>query len=542
MIAPVRLLGFAFANADFLFEIDRDGTILFATGAASDFVRESSETLVGKSAGRLFQPAEGTKFATFAKALAKGDRAGPYRMKLAGGTEAHVAMFRLPQNGANISCTLSKPGGRGSFGGGSDAKTGLANRESFLSAASKMASASDALTLIDVPGLPDLCAGLSPEKADAVLTGIGNSIKNAGAGAVGRISETGFGAIAGATQDINLAKAVRAALSEKGLSAAKVNEACLSLQGPGLSPEQRVLALRYVVEHFAESGKMLAGNGDISGGFAAMMDETQKRLLAMTETVSGGAFELAFQPIRDLKDGKISHYEALARFSNPQGTAPQNTGETIKFVEALGIADMFDLAVANKILALVERDSRKDVHIAFNVSGATIAAPASFAILASLLARKRALAPRILIEITETAAIVDLAAADKAVAALRAMGYRVGLDDFGAGAASLNYLHAFTVDFVKFDGALVKKIGTAKRDDALLAGLVKLCAELGVRAIAECIETEALASQALALGFSQGQGWHLGIPQPEIPDPVVAGLGKRKGVQESWGQFLLLCK
>lgn len=533
MVDPARLLGFAFANADFLFEIDRDGTIIFATGAASDFVREGGEALVGKSAGALFQPSEGTKFATFAKALPSGDRAGPFRLKLASGSEAHVALFRLPHKGANISCTLSKPGVRGSFGGnsGTDTKTGLANRDTFLSAAAKMAGTNDALTLIDVPQLSDLCAGLSPEKADALLAGIGESIKGAGAGAAGRISETRFGAIADATQDINLGKSVRAALSEKGHAGAKVHESSVSLQGPGLSQEQRVLAVRYVVEQFAESGKMLTGDGDISSGFAAMMDETQARLLTMTETFSEGAFELAFQPISNLKTGKLSHYEALARFSNPHGTA-----ETVKFVEALGIADIFDLAVANKILALVERDPNKDMQIAFNVSGATIASPASFGILASLLARKRALAPRLLIEITETAAIPDLVAADKAVASLRAMGYRVGLDDFGAGAASLNYLHAFTIDFVKFDGAMVKKIGTSKREDALLAGLVKLCAELGMLTVAECIETDALARQAAAMGFDYGQGRHLGAPLLEIPESAApANLGKRKGVQESWG-------
>ena len=117
-----------------------------------------------------------------------------------------------------------------------------------------------------------------------------------------------------------------------------------------------------------------------------------------------------------------------------------------------------------------------------------------------------------MIEITETATIQDLSAAGMAVAALRAMGYRVGLDDFGAGAASINYLHAFPVDFVKFDGAMIAKIGQSKRDDALLAGMAKLCGELGVVTIAEWIENEAMAKQALALGFDDGQGKFLGAP------------------------------
>ena len=154
--------------------------------------------------------------------------------------------------------------------------------------------------------------------------------------------------------------------------------------------------------------------------------------------------------------------------------------------------------------------------------------------LAAILAKRRKLAPRVLIEITETAAITDLECAAKAIQALRAMGYRVGLDDFGAGAASMNYLHAFHVDFVKFDGALIQKIGVSRREDALLAGLAKLCAEMGAITVAEWIETAEMAEAARAMGFQQGQGKWLGAPLREIPAPL-RSLGKRRGIQESWG-------
>ena len=72
MLSPARLLGFAFTNADFLFETDTEGKILFAVGAAKDLVKESGEALVGKSADKLFQPSEGAKFVAFAKALKTG--------------------------------------------------------------------------------------------------------------------------------------------------------------------------------------------------------------------------------------------------------------------------------------------------------------------------------------------------------------------------------------------------------------------------------------------------------------------------------------
>jgi len=153
-----------------------------------------------------------------------------------------------------------------------------------------------------------------------------------------------------------------------------------------------------------------------------------------------------------------------------------------------------------------------------------------------MLARKRALAPRLMIEITESSEIVDLVAANKAVQTLRAMGFRVGLDDFGAGAASLQYLHGLTVDFVKFDGSLVKKIGRSKRDETLLIGVINLCRELGVHTVAEFLETPDQVARAKEMGFDLGQGHYFGAAGQSLSmaSPTVRKL-KRKGVQEVWG-------
>ena len=77
MLSHARLLGFAFANADFLFEVDADGMIQFAVGATRDLVRESGEDLVGKPLDCLFLPAEAEKFTRSVKRLRSGCRAGP---------------------------------------------------------------------------------------------------------------------------------------------------------------------------------------------------------------------------------------------------------------------------------------------------------------------------------------------------------------------------------------------------------------------------------------------------------------------------------
>jgi EAL domain-containing protein (putative c-di-GMP-specific phosphodiesterase class I) len=521
-----RLLGFAFTNADFLFEVDAQGIIQFAAGAANDLVQVSGDALLGVPASRLFKPSEAAKFATFTKALGAGDRGGPYKLVLATGADADLAMFRLPDNGANISCTLARPGPRSPVAK-TDPKTGLARRDEFLAAAVK-AGSRDSLTLVNVPGLGELCDKLPPDRADALMQSIGKSLQTSGATALGRISHTGFGAVAPTScGKLDLASKVADAIAAGGLTPPKFAESFLAMEGPGLSPEQRILSLRYVIDRFAAKGRMEAGEGDIGSAFAGMVEETQTRLAAMTRTVGEGAFEIVYQPIADLATRKVDHYEALARFASSE-----RTSETVKFIEAMGIANSLDLAVASKVLNLTEQHA--DAQIAFNVSGETIATPASFGMLAAILAKRRKLAPRVLIEITETAAITDLEIAAKAIQALRAMGYRVGLDDFGAGSASMNYLHAFQVDFVKFDGVLIQKIGASRRDDALLAGLAKLCAEMGAITVAEWIETAEMAEAARAMGFKQGQGKWLGAPLREIPVPL-RSLGKRRGIQESWG-------
>ena len=194
MASSARLLGFAFTNADFLFEMDKSGTILFAAGAANDLVKENNETLVGKPAGKLFKPSEGIKFATFSKALKSGDRAGPYKLTLATGAEANLAMFRLPQNGTNISCSLARPGVRQPTAK-VDPKTGLASRDGFMAAAEK-AGPDDSLTLVNVPNLPEICAELPAEKASALMQRIGDTLQSCGANATGQLSETSFGAVA----------------------------------------------------------------------------------------------------------------------------------------------------------------------------------------------------------------------------------------------------------------------------------------------------------------------------------------------------------
>jgi EAL domain-containing protein (putative c-di-GMP-specific phosphodiesterase class I) len=149
---------------------------------------------------------------------------------------------------------------------------------------------------------------------------------------------------------------------------------------------------------------------------------------------------------------------------------------------------------------------------------------------------------RLLIEITETARIHDIAEASSRIAALRKRGHPVCLDDFGAGAASMEYVAAFEFDFIKIDGAYVKGLVAGSRKAALIKHMALLCKDLGVVTIAEIIESPETAQVLKALGVTLGQGWAYGKPEKQpkwTPPPPPAGVKarpmRRKGTVDSWG-------
>lgn len=347
-----------------------------------------------------------------------------------------------------------------------------------------------------------------PEGTD-VLAGASADASAIGAVIAERLSQTPLRIDAGRGETIH------GAAHERWGKGLRAEELLPLLKNRGLTPEENILAIRHVIGRFAEGDIAHAPGADLGRVFKRMLAETRARAEAFKTTVADGAFDLAFEPIVDLATGAPSHYEVLTRFQPGQSPA-----ETIRFAEDLGLTDAFDLAVALKTFDLLERNSKIDAAVAINLSGRSIAHPASFSMLARLLARKGTLAKRMLIEVTESAPMRNLKAAEKAIQRLRAMGYRVGIDDFGAGAASLRYLHGFTLDFVKVDGTLIQRIGQAPREDALLKAILSTCAELRIETIAEWIDNVKKFQRCREVGFHFGQGRYFGASMAALPNPT----------------------
>ncbi len=121
---------------------------------------------------------------------------------------------------------------------------------------------------------------------------------------------------------------------------------------------------------------------------------------------------------------------------------------------------------------------------------------------------------RICFEITETAAITDLKHVLRFMGAVRERGCRFALDDFGSGLASFGYLKTLSVDYLKIDGHFVKDISTDPFDDAVVRAIQGIAETLGLRTIAESVESEAVLERVRAIGIDFAQGYAVAEPRP----------------------------
>lgn len=231
------------------------------------------------------------------------------------------------------------------------------------------------------------------------------------------------------------------------------------------------------------------------------------------------ALSVSFQPIVDLKSGRILAHEALARWTDRE-LGPVSPAEFIPIAEQLNLIDMITHALMGN--AFREACSwAEPIRLSFNLSAVQLHSNGSARLILKAL-KSAGLSPeRLQVEVTETALLADFQRARANLTELRSAGVTIVLDDFGAGFASIGYLRELRFDQIKLDGALV----TAALDSAdgrrLLSAVIRLCEILGVASIAEHVESEDLLKLLKQLGCSAGQGFWL---KPPLTAEQIAGL------------------
>ncbi|MGK5677945.1 putative bifunctional diguanylate cyclase/phosphodiesterase [Actinoplanes sp. URMC 104] len=268
-----------------------------------------------------------------------------------------------------------------------------------------------------------------------------------------------------------------------------------------------------------------SGTGD--GGPNADLPHLLAEALASGEPSRAG-FEVFYQPIVRFADAATVAVEALARWTSPVA-GPVHPDVFVPVAERTGLVGAIDdfvlgRACADAAALSVVYGRPIDMHV--NVSAARLGRPGLEESVAAALARSGLPAARLVLEITETHRIQDLASAAAVVARLRAYGVRIALDDFGSGFNALAQLHSLPVDIVKLDATLTDVDIAPDRAGALCRSVLAICTDLDIVVVAEGIETAARARALAELGCLVGQGYLFGQPAPlhrlrppSIPSP-----------------------
>lgn len=208
--------------------------------------------------------------------------------------------------------------------------------------------------------------------------------------------------------------------------------------------------------------------------------DTVSRVVEYRGTIHSQAFDLALQPIVDLRAWRLHHDELLARFDD--GRSPF---EMVTFAERLGVVAEFDLTVSRRALELLGEPALTWAGLAVDLSGRSLESEGFARALLAMLDERAAPRRRLLFEVTESAAIRQPEPVEKVLAALRGRGAQICLDDFGSGAAAFYYLRAFRFDYIKIDGDYIES--TDQWGQAILCGIIGLCRERGVKTVAALV-------------------------------------------------------
>jgi diguanylate cyclase (GGDEF)-like protein len=245
--------------------------------------------------------------------------------------------------------------------------------------------------------------------------------------------------------------------------------------------------------------------------------------------LSEGRFVPVFQPVVEIRTGRVVSVETLARMRETDGrlVAPDeflDAAERFGFVTAIDrllIAGAFDALVAAK------RRIAPDLEMAINLSGLDFEDDDLVADI-SRMARGKGVPPgRVTFEITETAALRDFARVQSFTRALVAEGFRFALDDFGIGFSSFRYLKELPVSSLKLDISYVRNLATSPDNRVFVRGMADICRGLGVTTIAEGVESADTLAILAELGVERAQGHHIGFPSPDLPAGALDQAGSR---------------
>ena len=238
-------------------------------------------------------------------------------------------------------------------------------------------------------------------------------------------------------------------------------------------------------------------------------------LRLVREALETDGFVLYAQPILDLRTDEIVRYEILLRLLDRDGGIIP-PGAFLDIAEQFGLSgdiDRWVLSKATEILADTEI-MEKGISFAINLSPRTMTDKEFLQLISDMPALNVIGPVRLVMEITETAAIYNIHIAKDFLRTLRGQGYEFALDDFGMGFSSFYQLKNLDVDYLKIDGSFIRNLSHDPVDKHLVLAMVHLARGLGKQTIAEFVEDQETLDMLREIGLDCAQGFHIGRPRP----------------------------
>lgn len=363
------------------------------------------------------------------------------------------------------------------------------------------------------------------DAADEVIVAVGERLAHSlrGRDVIGRSAGNKLGLILVDCRESEIARVaerLRAAVRREvidtraGMVSATISVGAVLLPSGASSSQEAMLRAEESLDRARANGR---------DGFNIYVKSPQRemarlRLMAIAdqvvEALNDNRLVFAYQPIVSAKTKEPIHHECLLRMVQPGGEI-LSAGAFIPAAEQLGLVRLVDRHALE--MTVSELYEHRNISLAVNVSGTTAGDPSWLQSFVNYIRANQEVASRMIVELTETAALHDFEESARFVSRLRDLGCRVAIDDFGAGYTSFRNLQMLRVDMVKIDGAYIKGLDQSPDNQIFVRTLVHLAQNFNLKTVAEWVGSDAEADLLESFGVDYFQGFHFGEPllEPE---------------------------